>query len=58
MSANNEYKSVLELVSAEDLINKSKFIANTKHVTSEDEAIAFIIEMKEKYKDATHNVSA
>jgi len=58
MSANNEYKSVLELVSAEDLINKSKFIANTKHVTSEDEAIAFINEMKEKYKDATHNVSA
>ena len=58
MSANNEYKSVLELVSAEDLINKSKFIANTKHVTSEDEAVAFINEMKEKYKDATHNVSA
>ncbi|WP_294795228.1 YigZ family protein [uncultured Fenollaria sp.] len=58
MSVNNEYKSVLELVSAEDLINKSKFIANTKHVTSEDEAIAFINEMKEKYKDATHNVSA
>lgn len=58
MSANNEYKSVLELVSAEDLINKSKFIANTKHVTSEDEAIAFINEMKEKYNDATHNVSA
>lgn len=58
MSVNNEYKSVLELVSAEDLINKSKFIANTKHVTSEDEAIAFINDMKEKYKDATHNVSA
>lgn len=58
MSVNKEYKSVLELVSAEDLINKSKFIANTKHVTSEDEAIAFINEMKEKYKDATHNVSA
>lgn len=58
MSANNEYKSVLELVSAEDLINKSKFIANTKHVTSEDEALVFINEMKEKYKDATHNVSA
>ena len=58
MCANKEYKSVLRLVSAEDLINKSKFIANTKHVTSEDEAIAFINEMKDKYKDATHNVSA
>ena len=58
MCANKEYRSVLEQVSAEDLINKSKFIANTKHVMSEEEAIAFINEMKDKYKDATHNVSA
>lgn len=58
MCANREYRSVLEQVSAEDLINKSKFIANTKHVLSEEEAIAFINEMKDKYKDATHNVSA
>lgn len=58
MCANKEYRSVLEQVSAEDLINKSKFIANTKHVLSEEEAIAFINQMKDKYKDATHNVSA
>lgn len=58
MCANKEYRSVLEQVSAEDLINKSKFIANTKQVMSEEEAIAFINEMKDKYKDATHNVSA
>lgn len=58
MCANKEYRSVLEQVSAEDLINKSKFIANTKHVMSEEEAVAFINEMKDKYKDATHNVSA
>lgn len=58
MCANKEYRSVMEQVSAEDLINKSKFIANTKHVMSEEEAIAFINEMKDKYKDATHNVSA
>lgn len=58
MCANKEYRSVLEQVSAEDLINKSKFMANTKHVMSEEEAIAFINEMKDKYKDATHNVSA
>lgn len=58
MCANKEYRSVLEQVSSEDLINKSKFIANTKHVLSEEEAIAFINEMKDKYKDATHNVSA
>lgn len=58
MCANKEYRSVLEQVSAENLINKSKFIANTKHVMSEEEAVAFINEMKDKYKDATHNVSA
>ena len=58
MCANKEYRSVLEQVSAEELINKSKFIANTKHVLSEEEAIAFINQMKDKYKDATHNVSA
>lgn len=58
MCVNKEYRSVLEQVSAEDLINKSKFIANTKHVLSEEEAIAFINQMKDKYKDATHNVSA
>ena len=58
MCANKEYRSVLEQVSAEDLINKSKFIANTKHVMSEEEAVAFINEMKDKDKDATHNVSA
>lgn len=58
MCANKEYRSVMEQVIAEDLINKSKFIANTKHVLSEEEAIAFINEMKDKYKDATHNVSA
>lgn len=58
MCVNKEYRSVLEQVRAEDLINKSKFIANTKHVTSEEEAITFINEMKDKYKDATHNVSA
>lgn len=55
---NKDYRSVINEVSAEDLINKSRFIANTKHVLSEEEAIEFIAEMKEKYNDATHNVSS
>lgn len=37
---------------------KSRFIATTRPVTSEEEAIAFIEEMKKKYWDARHNCSA
>ena len=34
---------------------KSRFIANTRPVTSEEEALAFIEEMRKKYWDARHN---
>lgn len=37
---------------------KSRFIATTRPVESEEEAIAFVEEMKKKYWDATHNCSA
>ncbi len=37
---------------------KSRFIATTRPVESEEEAIAFIAEMKKKYWDASHNCSA
>ena len=37
---------------------KSRFIANTRPVESEEEAIAFIEEMRKKYWDARHNCSA
>ena len=37
---------------------KSRFIATTRPVESEEEAIAFIEEMKKKYWDARHNCSA
>lgn len=37
---------------------KSKFIGYAKHIESEEEAIDFINEIKEKHKDATHNVPA
>lgn len=37
---------------------KSRFIANLKHVVSEDEALCFIESIKKKYKDATHNTFA
>lgn len=37
---------------------KSRFIATVRPVTSEEEAVAFIAEMKKKYWDAKHNCSA
>ena len=37
---------------------KSKFIGYAKHVTSEEEATAFISEIKSKHWDARHNVYA
>ena len=37
---------------------KSRFIATLKPVTSEEEAAAFIAEIKKKYWDARHNCSA
>ena len=37
---------------------KSRFIATVRPVASEEEAVAFIAEMKKKYWDARHNCSA
>lgn len=37
---------------------KSRFIATVRPVASEEEAVAFIAEMKKKYWDAKHNCSA
>lgn len=44
--------------SAEITINKSNFIGHIARTSSEEEAKAFVSEIKEKYKDATHNCSA
>ena len=43
---------------AETEVKKSCFIANLKPVESEEEATAFIAEMKKKYWDARHNCQA
>lgn len=37
---------------------KSRFIATVRPISSEEEAVAFIAEMKKKYWDAKHNCSA
>ncbi len=52
------FKTVNKLAEAETVEKKSRFIATVKPVSSEDEVLSFIAEIKKKYRDATHNVFA
>lgn len=52
------YNSVYEYGEAEYIVEKSRFIAHAVPVTSLDEARAYVAEVKEEYRDATHNVPA
>ena len=54
----DNYKILYEGGEAEIEVKKSRFIATTRPVKSEEEAVAFIAEMKKKYWDARHNCSA
>lgn len=53
-----KYRTIHSFGSDEVIINKSRFIGYSKPISSEDDAIAFIQEIKSKHKDATHNVYA
>ena len=50
-----DLKIVYEGGEGEIVEKKSRFIATVKPVHSEDEALAFIAELKKKYWNATHN---
>lgn len=52
------YKTVFGRGTAELVEKKSRFIANVAPVTTEEEALAFVSEIKSKYRDARHNVYA
>ncbi len=52
------YKTVAHEAIADQTIEKSKFIAHVKPVSSREEADSFITDIKKKYRDATHNVPA
>lgn len=52
------YRTVRQEASEEIVIKKSRFIGNAKPVQSEEEAIAFIDEIKRLHRQATHNCSA
>lgn len=50
-----KYKTVYEGGEGEIVEKKSRFIATVRPVETEEEALAFIEEMKKKYWDARHN---
>ena len=52
------YKTVRKQAEAVQVIDKSRFIAHVCPVETREEADAFLAEIREKYKDATHNVPA
>ncbi len=53
-----QYKTVYEGGTGEIVEKKSRFIATVRPVQTEEEALAFIEEMRKKYWDARHNCSA
>ena len=52
------YSTVRGAAQAEQIIEKSRFIAYVSPVQTKEEADAFIASVKKKHKDATHNVPA
>lgn len=52
------YKTVMEEAHAEQIIERSRFIAHVKPVECREDADRFISSIKRQYKDATHNVPA
>jgi uncharacterized YigZ family protein len=53
-----QYKTVAKQAEAEQIIEKSRFIAYVKPVESKEEADEFIASIKSEHKSATHNVPA
>lgn len=54
----NEYKTIEREADDFFIEKKSRFIGYAKPVTTQEEAVAFINEIKSKHWDATHNVYA
>jgi len=54
----DRYKTVRQEGSKEIVIKKSRFIGHVMPVATEEEAVAFIEDIKKKHWNATHNCSA
>jgi len=57
-AATDSYRVLLSGGEGEIVEKKSRFIATIRKCETEEEAVAFIEEMKKKYWDARHNCSA
>lgn len=55
---NGSYKTVFQTETIVLEVKGSKFIAEIRHIESEEEAVILLKEFKKKYYDATHNCSA
>ena len=53
-----QYKLPLRVAEAEFVEKKSRFICNITPISSQEEALSFINQIRTKYKDANHNVYA
>lgn len=56
--SSGDYKTIEGVKTSEFEVEKSVFITRAKHVESEEEALAFIEEVRGDNKDATHNCTA
>jgi uncharacterized YigZ family protein len=54
----NRYTTVAQEASAEQVIDRSRFIAHIARAFSKEEADAYISSIRAQYRDATHNVPA
>jgi len=54
----NRYKSVLNEAEAEQVIERSRFIAHIKPVATRSEADSYIADVRYEYRNASHNVPA
>ena len=52
------YKTLIRRAQGEFIVNRSRFIGHGAPAATEEEALAFLREMRETYKDATHNCYA
>ncbi len=52
------YRTITKEAKSEQIIEKSRFIAHAKPVSTKEEAEEYIAKVRKEYKDATHNVPA
>ncbi|AEE96365.1 YigZ family protein [Mahella australiensis] len=52
------YRTVKDYAREQYVVKRSKFIASVKPVVNEDQAVAFLVDVRNEFYDATHNCYA